>query len=307
VHPAVPEGGDRAGVHRSPARLLRAPRVSGEGLLLHHEQRQSPVTGRTILVGAGEHQQVLGAAPERAPRLDAVEDPVVTVARGGDLHPGDVRADVGFGHGDRTHLLAGGHRGQPGALLLLGPTLEDRGADDLWPGDQRAGDAEGAARQLLGDQDHVDQFVLAALGHPPVLGGDRQGEAAELREAGDHLLGEVEVLAVDLLGDRDDPLLREAPEGLAHHLQILGEVALTGFSGRQHRVGDLGGELEGPAGGDGLGLRREDVGADTPCGLATGDAAAQVGGDVRRQQQRQLGFQVTLLTPDDEVFRGGQG
>jgi hypothetical protein len=62
------------------------------------------------------------------------------------------------------------------------PPFEDGGADDLRAGDQRPGDAERAAGQLLGDQHHVEQLVLAALGEPAVLLGiDRAKQPSSAR------------------------------------------------------------------------------------------------------------------------------
>ena len=74
-------------------------------------------------------------------------------------------------------------RGSHVLLLLLGAARDERAREDLGPGDERAADAERAARQLLGRDDHADVVGLAAGREPVVLLGHRQAEAADLGEA----------------------------------------------------------------------------------------------------------------------------
>ncbi len=69
--------------------------------------------------------------------------------------------------------------------------------------------------------------MLPADREPAVRLGDRQPEAAQLGEPANHRLGQVEVLAVDLLGDGPDPLGREPVERVADQLELVVEVRRT--------------------------------------------------------------------------------
>ena len=115
--------------------------------------------------------------------------------------------------------------GQPLLLLLLGAAVDQGPGQDLGPGDERAADAERAPAQLLGGDDHAHVVALPAGGEAVVLLGDREPEAAELGQAVDDLLGDVPVLAVDVLGVGPHLVLGEAVERLAHQLEVLAEVA----------------------------------------------------------------------------------
>ena len=79
--------------------------------------------------------------------------------------------------------------------------------------------------------------MLAAGREPAVLLGHREAEPAELGEALDHLLGDVGVLAVDVLGDRPDSVGREAVERLADEVELVAEMRRAG-AGRGSCVGD---------------------------------------------------------------------
>ncbi len=89
--------------------------------------------------------------------------------------------------------------------------------------------------------------VLAAGREAAVLLGDRQPEAADLGEARDDVLGDVDVVAVDVLGDRADLVLGEAAEGVLHQLEVVVEVAWA-----RRVVGQRGQERRGAVGGDEL-------------------------------------------------------
>ncbi len=88
-------------------------------------------------------------------------------------------------------------------LLRLGPALHQRPGEDLGPRDQGSADAEARLRQLLGRCHHGDVLGVAALAVAAVLGRHAEAERAELGEAGDDLLGDVAVRAVDVLGVRE--------------------------------------------------------------------------------------------------------
>ena len=150
VHAAVADGVDGPTLHLAAVVVGELEAVAVALRLGHDEHRQAPVAERPVGVGAGEQQQHVGAGPERAPRLDAVDAPalgavVEGVAGGRGLDAGDVGAEVGLGHGDRTHDLGGGQLREPVLLLLLGAALLDRPGHDLGTGDERTADAERAA------------------------------------------------------------------------------------------------------------------------------------------------------------------
>ena len=119
-------------------------------------------------------------------------------------------------------------RGSHVLLLLVGAARDERAREDLGPGDERAADAERAARQLLGRDDHADVVGLAAGREPVVLLGHREPEAADLGEAGDDVLGHVGVRAVHVLGDGADLVVGEAAERVGDELEVGAEVRRAG-------------------------------------------------------------------------------
>jgi hypothetical protein len=60
-------------------------------------------------------------------------------------------------------------------------------------------------------------------------------------EGGDHVLGDVVVVTVDVLGDRPHLVLCEAAERVAHHLEVGVEMARTRYAGQ--RGEELGGAM----------------------------------------------------------------
>ena len=169
------------------------------------------------------------------------------------------------------------------------PPASSAAGEDLGPGDQRAAGAERAARQLLGGHDHADVLALAALGVAAVLLGHRQAEAAHLGEALDDVLGDVVVLAVDVLGDRADLLVGEAPEGVLHQLEVGVEVAGAAA------VGQRGQERRLAVGGDELAGVVERAGLDAPLGLAAEQLGGQLGDGVGDEGAGHRGLDVALL------------
>jgi hypothetical protein len=155
-------------------------------------------------------------------------------------------------------------------LLLLGAALDQGPGQDLGPGDQRPAHAQRAAGQLLGGHDHAQVVTLAAGGEAPVLLGDRQAEGAQLGQARDDVLGDVAVVAVDVLGDRADLVLGEAPERVLHELEVVVEVAGAGAL-------DRGQELRGPVGRHERAGGVERVRRDAPVGLAPVELGRHVG------------------------------
>ena len=259
-----------AALHLPAALLGELEAVAVAALLGDDEQRQALVPDAAIGVGAGEQQEHVGAGAEGAPGLHAVDEPAAVGAGGAGGDGGRVGAEVGLGDGDGVQDLGGGELGQPLVLLLLGAAGDERAGEDLGPGDEGAAGAEAAAAQLLGGDDHADVLGLAAAAVAAVLLGDRQAEGAHLGEAADDVLGDVVVVAVDVLGDRLELLVGEAAEGVLHQLEVVVEVAgalLPGERGEERRVAVGGAEGAGAVEGAGL---------DAPRGLAAEELAGQL-------------------------------
>ena len=68
-----------------------------------------------------------------------------------------------------------------------------------------------------------------------VLLGHRQAEAAHLGEPADDVLGDVGVVAVDVLGDRLQLLVGEAAERVLHELEVVVEMAGAVVVGERRR------------------------------------------------------------------------
>ena len=135
----------------------------------------------------------------RAPNVHQVFTPLISqppsVGGGGDLDAGDVGAEVGLGDRHRVHAPRPWPAWAASRCFCSSvPPLTQRPGEDLGPGDERAADAERAAGQLLGGDDHADVVGLAAGGEAAVLLGDRQAEGAHLGQARDDVLGDVVVV-----------------------------------------------------------------------------------------------------------------
>ena len=241
-----------------------------------------------IGIGAGEEQEHVGPGAEGAPRLHAVEQPAAVGAGGAGGDGGGVAAHVGLGDGDGVQHLGGGELGQPLVLLLLGAAGDQRPGEDLRPGDEAAAGAEAAAAQLLGGDDHADVLGLAAAAVAAVLLGDRQAEGAHLAETADDVLGDVVVVAVDVLGDRLELVLGEAAEGVLHQLEVVVEVPgalLPGERGEEGRVAVGGAEGAGAVEGADL---------DAPRGLAPEEPAGQLADGVGHEGAGDLRLELAV-------------
>ena len=108
--------------------------------------------------------------------------------------------------------------------MVLGAACDQGPSEDLGPCDQRTADAERAAGEFLGGNDHAEVVVDATLGEAAVLDRRRETEDPELRESLDELLGHVGVGAVHVLGPRGDLLVGEPTEGVGGELHVLVKV-----------------------------------------------------------------------------------
>ena len=231
-----------------------------------------------VRVGTRQQHEHVGPGGEGAPGLDPVDQPA-PVGRGGrGDDAGDVRAEVGLGDRHGRQHLGRGELGQPLLLLLLGAPVDQGPGENLGPGDQGAADAQRAPAQLLGGDDHAHVVALPAGGEAVVGLGDRQPEATQLGQAGDDLLGDVAVGAMDVLGVRAHLLLGEAVERLAHQLEVAAEVARS----LDLRQGGQGGRV--PARRHEVGGGRAPPGLHAPPRLATRHPTDQVGHHVGHER-----------------------
>ena len=110
---------------------------------------------------------------------------------------------------------------QPFILLLLGAALEQCLGQDFRPGDQTARRAQRPPRQLFRDHDHAQiVFVLIALNAAEAF-RNGNAEATQFLKLIDDGSGNVEIVAVNLLGQRHHHFLGHPPESFAHHLVMV--------------------------------------------------------------------------------------
>ena len=139
-----------------------------------------------------------------------------------------VGACAGLGQAERGESPSRREPRQPLLLLLLGAEEVDRHRPER--GVRGDGDRHGRvdARQLL-DRDRVRERVRAGAA---VLLRDRHAHQPELGQLRDQLVREAS-LAVELLGDRRDPRLRELPHGAADELLLLAELVVHAETRRE--------------------------------------------------------------------------
>jgi hypothetical protein len=130
-----------------------------------------------------------------------------------------VRAGAGLSQAECGQLLSSRELRQPLALLRVGAVVVDRQrAQRVIRGD-RDRDRRVDASELF-DRDCVRHRVRPGAA---VFLRDRHAHQPELTELGHELVGEAS-LAVDLLGDGRDALLRELAHGGADELVLLVEI-----------------------------------------------------------------------------------
>ena len=136
----------------------------------------------------------------------------VCVAPASEPAPGSVSPNA-------ASLRPDARSGSHSLLLLLGAEEEDRHRPERRVRRDRDRDRRVDPRQLL-DRDRVRHRVAARAAVRLRHGNPHQPEPGQL---GDELVREA-VLAVELLGDRRDPLDREVAHGLPDQLLLVGEV-----------------------------------------------------------------------------------
>ena len=135
------------------------------------------------------------------------------------------------------------------------------------------------------------KLALAAGGEAAVLLGDRQPEVPELGQAGDHVLGDVVVLAVDVLGHGPHLVLGEAAEGVLHQLEVGVEVARALLAGQRRE--ELGAAVRAHEGDGAV----EGPGLDPPRGLSPEQARAPRRARRRRRRRRRSGASTSPCSP----------
>ncbi|CAB4607296.1 unannotated protein [freshwater metagenome] len=217
---------------------------------------------RLVRVRAGEEHQHIGTGSERAPGLDAVDQPATLGGCGGDLDAGHIGSVIGFGHGDSRHDFGGRKLRQPLALLFLGATGEQGAGQDLRTGDERTAGAERGLGEFFGGHDHPDVFADSTFRVPVVLDRHGQAESTEFGESLDEVLGDVGVGAMDVLGDRNDLVVGESAERVLHEFEVTLEMARAGCARERCQ------ELRSAVDGDERASVVEYAGFDAPLRLA---------------------------------------
>jgi hypothetical protein len=237
-------------------------------------------------MGRPSSRQHVGPGREGAPGLDPVDEPPPVRRGGRSDNARDVRTEVGFGDRDGRQHFRRGQLGQPQLLLLLGAAVDQGPGENFGPGDQGAADAERSPAQFLGGDDHAHVVALPTGGEAVIGLGDGQSEAAQFGQAGDDLLGDVAVGAVDVLGVGAHLLLGETVERLADELEVTPQVARA----LDPRQGRQGGRI--PAGGQEVGGRGAPSGLHAPVRFPAGHATDQIGHDVGHERggEELLGF-----------------
>ncbi len=210
LHPVVTDGWDV--LAEQVGRLELVAR-----LFFDQEDAQPFVAHRRIGVRTRQHGQNLRPIGERAPRFGAIQDIVVAVAHGAQLHAGGIRTGVGFGEGGCCQNLTRRNAGQVFLFLLLGPMLHEQRAGDQIAREHTA-DAEPTAAEFLGYNGHADGVHASTA----PLFGERHAKEAQVAHLLDEIHGDLFGLAVILVGNRNHLVFGEFADGLPNRLVFFG-------------------------------------------------------------------------------------
>ena len=164
---------------------------------------------------AGDDDQVVGLIGVRAPHLLSGDDPLVAVALGAGADRRDVGSGVRFAERERAEVLAARDTRQD-RLALGGAETGDQAVatgDDARHAHPRPG-------QLLGHDAVLDEPEAET----PVLLRHENAEQPHLRHRAHDVLGDEPVLRIELVGDGQHHVHREAPDGIAHRQPLVGQV-----------------------------------------------------------------------------------
>ena len=222
--------------------------------------------------GAREQQDEVGVEGVAAPALLARDDVLVAVAGGAALDVREVGAGAGLGEGGRADPVAAGAAAEE---LGAARGVADVRAHAVAAGDD-AGDAHPGARKLFGDEGVLED----AAAHAAPLAADHDAEVAHLADALEERVGDVRLLLVELVREREDFVEREAAGVRLDGEAVFGEVG----AGHSCLCASLHGEVralvvdhEIAALVEAFGVPGDDPEGGTRFGLAGGDDAAARG------------------------------
>ena len=167
--------------------------------------------------------------------LGAGQDVVVAVADRPRADPGDVRACLCLGQGERDQLLARGKIGEPAGLLLVGADRDQRQRSELVDGQDQPGRRAGPAELFDRETDRQQLATEAA-----VLGRERQRQDVLRGQQLAEVLGEF-AGPIRLGRPRGDTLVGENPDRVAKECLLLGQSVggLRRFGHRGHRSSEV--------------------------------------------------------------------
>jgi hypothetical protein len=207
--------GDGRGVGRPLTHLVLVLVDSHAGVTGDDEAGDAAVSG--VLVRLCVDGVVVGVLAVGDEALRAVDDPLVALADGVGLHPGDVRAGIGLGQAERGEQRSFAEAAEVLLLELLGSCERDRRRCKA-VARQRGADTRAPPGDLLFDEAAV-QVTEAG---PAVFGRQMAVHQPQLPGLVDDLLGPGRVLVV-LPRDGANLLLGEVVRHLAHALLLFGE------------------------------------------------------------------------------------
>ncbi len=173
------------------------------------------------LIGFGVDDQGIGVGAVGNPHFGAVEDVGVAVFFGAQAHGDDIRAGVGFAHGEGADGGAIEQGGQ--VFLLLGFGAVEVDLVDAEIGVRAVGQADGGGG--AGDFFHGDGVGEVAHAGPAILFGHGDAEQADGAEFLPEIGGEI-VIAIDGGGAGGDFGGGEAADGVAQGFDFRAEVKI---------------------------------------------------------------------------------
>jgi hypothetical protein len=152
--------------------------------------------------------------------LGAVEHIVITITLGGGAHALQVRASIGFGHGDSCDLAARNEVGHVFVDLCFCASMEEMRRGHIGVHEYRDGKAAvGAAPQFLCQDDSRERIELAAAVFGAVFNAEQAKVAHFFEHVARHFAGFFPCIC-----KREYALSNKAADGVTKHFVIGGEV-----------------------------------------------------------------------------------
>ena len=110
-------------------------------------------------------------------------------------------------------------------FLLFCTSAHNRASEDLWSRYECSACSERSPRQLLGCNTHGEIIRLATCSKASVLLWNREAEPADLCHTLEDRLRYVFVVAMNVLSNRANLVLRKSVERVAHQIKLIVEVS----------------------------------------------------------------------------------